>query len=340
MLNERDDKYEGHEEGEYHFSDDQATYEMDSETSATHTAKPNLGGGIAGKLNQNRRMIIGVSVFFVLVFVVYKMLVPASQPVTDFSQNTPANPAPVMAAKMPQPPVAKPVPAQVAPAQTPEQPAQQPAAMPEPMQAQQPAAATPAATETVVQSTQPVSMPQQPTAAPTTQQPAVVIQQAIPAIQQQVRTIPERLAVLEDQAARIINAPQASNENQAAALQNKIQDLSNRVTNIETSLAQITQLLQSLSNKQQVATVQSAGVGPPPPAAIPRLIEPKIAYTVQAIIPGRAWLKSDAGETVTVAEGDVIKDLGRITKIDPYNGVVNIDTGNKILALSYGTSGD
>ena len=68
--------------------------------------------------------------------------------------------------------------------------------------------------------------------------------------------------------------------------------------------------------------------------------QPKIAYAVQAIIPGRAWLKSDAGDTVTVAEGDILKGFGRITKIDPYDGIVNIDTGNKVITLSYGVNGE
>ena len=78
----------------------------------------------------------------------------------------------------------------------------------------------------------------------------------------------------------------------------------------------------------------------PPPLTKREVIVPRIIYSVQAIIPGRAWLKSEAGDTVTVAEGDMLKGLGRITKIDPYDGVVEIDTGNKIISLSYGTNGN
>jgi intracellular multiplication protein IcmG len=74
------------------------------------------------------------------------------------------------------------------------------------------------------------------------------------------------------------------------------------------------------------------------PAARPEV--PKIAFSVQAIIPGRAWLKSDSGDTVTVAEGDMLKSYGRVTKIDPYDGIVDIDTGTKIVSLSYGLNGE
>jgi hypothetical protein len=71
-----------------------------------------------------------------------------------------------------------------------------------------------------------------------------------------------------------------------------------------------------------------------------RQVEPQATYTVQAIIPGRAWLKSDSGETVTVAEGDTLRGYGRVVKIDPYDGVVAIDIGGKIISLSYGVTAE
>jgi hypothetical protein len=41
---------------------------------------------------------------------------------------------------------------------------------------------------------------------------------------------------------------------------------------------------------------------------------------------------------VTVAEGDILKNYGKIIKIDPYDGVVQIDAGGKIVTLSYGAT--
>ena len=88
-------------------------------------------------------------------------------------------------------------------------------------------------------------------------------------------------------------------------------------------------------NNGKTLSKQQAVEATPQPAAA---TEPKIAYTVQAIIPGRAWLRSDAGDTVTVTEGDVIKDVGRITKIDPYDGIVQVNTGTKVVSLTYGNN--
>ena len=68
--------------------------------------------------------------------------------------------------------------------------------------------------------------------------------------------------------------------------------------------------------------------------------EIKVAFSVQAIIPGRAWLRSDNGEALTVAEGDTIKGFGRVTKIDPYDGIVEVNTGNKVVSLSYGNGAE
>ena len=50
-------------------------------------------------------------------------------------------------------------------------------------------------------------------------------------------------------------------------------------------------------------------------------------------------VESESGETVTVAEGDALKGYGRIAKIDPYDGVVMIDTGTRTISLSYGVNG-
>ena len=119
---------------------------------------------------------------------------------------------------------------------------------------------------------------------------------------------------------------------QNTLMRSKLDELNKRLNRIESSLNQATQLLE-----QGQASAGKPGLEPL--ATVPtKAIEPKITYTVQAIIPGRAWLKSESGDTVTVAEGDLLKSYGRIAKIDPYDGVVEIDTGNKTITLAYGMS--
>jgi hypothetical protein len=147
-----------------------------------------------------------------------------------------------------------------------------------------------------------------------------------------------RITSLQAESDKLINQLQAEYSrklsdfsNQNRALQDEVQTLNSRVANME---SQLNQLLHAL-NRQNYGGIEA--VPPPPPRA--QAIEQKISYNVQAIIPGRAWLRSDSGETVTVAEGDIIRDLGRVTKIDPYDGIVQINTGQKLISLSYGNGG-
>lgn len=51
------------------------------------------------------------------------------------------------------------------------------------------------------------------------------------------------------------------------------------------------------------------------------------SYTVHAIIPGRAWLKSSSGQIITVTEGDKIGDYGTVAVIDSANGLVRTSSG-------------
>ena len=115
-------------------------------------------------------------------------------------------------------------------------------------------------------------------------------------------------------------------EVQANTVRGKLDELNRRMNPMEANINKLTQAIQSSG--------MPASLGMP----VAKSVGPKITYTVQAIIPGRAWLKSENGDTVTVAEGDTLKGLGRVVKINPYDGVVDISVGNRIVTLSYGIS--
>jgi intracellular multiplication protein IcmG len=190
-------------------------------------------------------------------------------------------------------------------------------------------------------------MPQQPAMPEVTGMPAVIpVQSPSPAyninspstvaIQNPAGT-EAKIAALEADSSKLISQMQSDyvqklNDfaTQNKALQDQVQTLNSRMATMET---QLNQLVQALTHQNQSERSE--------PAAVPGMEEAapehRISYNVQAIIPGRAWLRSDNGETVTVAEGDVVKSLGRVMKIDPYDGVVEINTGSKTVSLSYGT---
>src|SRR3989338_3993556 len=76
MLNDRNDKDEGQGDSEYHFSDEEANYEVGAETPKSTEAIVSKEG-LLGRLNQSRRMLISLGVFIVLIFIVYKMVTPS-----------------------------------------------------------------------------------------------------------------------------------------------------------------------------------------------------------------------------------------------------------------------
>jgi hypothetical protein len=156
----------------------------------------------------------------------------------------------------------------------------------------------------------------------------------------------DKIAAMESESTRMVSQLQTEYTQklndfsiQNKALQDQVQLLNTRMGTIETQMGQ---LVHALTRQQRAVPMASPegmnNIPPPPPPNMPA--EPRYdvrtSYSVQAIIPGRAWLKSDSGETVTVAEGDSVRGLGRVTRIDPYDGVVEISTGRKVIALSYG----
>jgi hypothetical protein len=394
MLNDRNDKHEGQEESEYHFSDEEVSYELEPETPKQQP--PGGGGGddaktrIMKKLSENKRILISAVVVVALIFVFYKFLSP-SVPSTDINavpavaQNTSAmNPAASINKPASMANAAQPAAPQFVTATT-----NQPIVS-APVTNQQPAAPAVVAQAPVIPSapsvpavanmpnnqqvaiTAPQQMqPQQNQPYPAQMQP----QQAMPAVVT-VQSAPYQTAAMPVQAypgqmpgnlppnyemvANGLNNQSNTAANQVQAeyvqklndfavqnkmLQNQVQTLNSRVSSLETELTQLTRVLmrqyQSQSqNANQPNPAAYPNNGAPVPAQMSsQQAEPKSLYNVQAIIPGRAWLRAENGETVTVAEGDQIKDLGRVSKIDPYDGVVEINTGTKVISLAYGNGG-
>jgi hypothetical protein len=390
MLNDRDDKYEGHEESEYHFSDDEVHYEepeAEAPKQASNTGEPKES--VLKQFTRKRLVILGV--FIVLIIVAYKMVTPTTSiPTTDITAQTskevinggmPTQPA-VVIQNVPEPattistsPATNTV-AAITPPPTqqvvqPTQPVAQANTTP-----QQPVpsglATSPAMqmAQQIVQQQQqqqPAVNPSQPiTSAPTTPAGVVAAQQqavtSLPAVipvqsppaptavsSQSVppsmfgARVDEKLAALAAESQRISGQLQSQYtqkfddfSSQNKVLKDQLQSLSERVNVMEN---QLNQLVQILTRRAQGSSSMNVPAAAPVAAPPPRAAEARMAYNVQAIIPGRAWLKSDAGETLTVAEGDVIKGIGRVTKIDPYDGIVEVNTGTKSISLSYGTGG-
>jgi biotin carboxyl carrier protein len=370
MLNDREDKYDN-DDSEYHFTDEDVSYEVETESpKASPSAGANGLAALINRLGQSKRILISLGVFVVLIFLVYKMVAPTSPkvdiPVPVVAQQTNQVGVPQsqstapMQATMPQSPAAPnavmaqsqssalPAPNQpvaVNNEQSQQQQPEQAAAMQQPSAAMMPESSTSnmnTATE------QPAMMVQQPmpqeaqnNSSAITMPPVMPVQSSVPAQPYQTPVQPSQMEQIVNQNEKLMSQLQADytqKANDYAAqnreLQEQMQSLNTRVASME---SQMNQLVQALTKQTQSATQAPAVAEAPVPTNQPANEMSSSRYSVQAIIPGRAWLRSDSGEAVTVAEGDTIKDLGKVTKIDPYDGVVEINTGSKVISLSYGS---
>ena len=113
-------------------------------------------------------------------------------------------------------------------------------------------------------------------------------------------------------------------DNRISALINTTSSLSKDVGTVRSEMGHVKQVLRddgldvSLNASVQKKKPETTGGNI-------ALEEPE--YTVHAVIPGRAWLKSSKGQIVTVAEGDTIGNYGKVLVIDAANGVVLTSSG-------------
>jgi len=329
MANERfEKKPENQEDSEYHFSDEEANYEVDPTVTATKT--PGASGSIISRLSQSRsRLIISITVFILLLVMVYKFLSPSSEaPNTEFNSQETSRAVKIknLFSHHTNPAVQPKV-------TTPAQMVQSaPVVMHNPnMPTNMAPNMMPSPNVSVVASAQPA-------------QPSV----SEVALANQQKNIVDRMAVLEQQNTDMMNLLETQYaqkltdyETQNNQLRAQVQELNSRLGNIEVAFHELTKIMRGMRERESMQprpSVTSSEAAVSSQSSMNN--QQRVNYSVQAVIPGRAWLKSDAGETVTVAEGDIIKDFGKVVKIDPYDGIVSVDTGKRVLSLTYGAGGD
>ena len=128
-------------------------------------------------------------------------------------------------------------------------------------------------------------------------------------------------------------------------LEQQMQSSNARITNMERSIAHVESQMSKVNNALQAivaaATSQSAampsgyvsntsGGGIRTTYQAPSDLGQANVYYIQAIIPGRAWIRTSNGQTITVTYNDEIAGLGKVTKIDAENGLVVTSSGAKI----------
>lgn len=121
----------------------------------------------------------------------------------------------------------------------------------------------------------------------------------------------------------------ATVHNKISNMDSNINSLQNTTKNIVVELNEVKQM----QHKQQLAHEAALRRQKIARVAREKQIRRQKKYFVQAVIPGRAWLRGSDGSAITVTIGDKVLGYGKVASIDPYSGLVKMSTG---IQLHYG----
>jgi intracellular multiplication protein IcmG len=167
---------------------------------------------------------------------------------------------------------------------------------------------------------------------PIVEQPLVPVQAPIPVVQQPVADTNAEL----NQKLASMDMNQQNIRSDVGNVNNQLNTINTNITNLNTKISDITEALATLTTKleqqsNQLALQMAACQKPVKPHhVIRRVVRPSTVYFIQAVIPGRAWLISTNGSTLTVREGTNIAGYGIVKLIDPNQGRVVTSSGRVI----------
>lgn len=159
---------------------------------------------------------------------------------------------------------------------------------------------------------------------------------ATPSVQDQ------QLSVLNDLKTQIgtLSDSQKKNQTSLSSLQRQVNSMSSTVSSINRSQEELSRSLRTLNaslsaiktdvddfSKQSKDSVSKDE--DKTPVSTPKAIKPE-SYTLRAIESGRGWILDEKGNSQSVSVGDDIPDYGKVTNIDPANGVIETSLGKRI----------
>jgi cell fate (sporulation/competence/biofilm development) regulator YlbF (YheA/YmcA/DUF963 family) len=158
-------------------------------------------------------------------------------------------------------------------------------------------------------------------------------QQSSPAIPQEMRSTLQSLS--DEMTSNVNNIKQL--EGAISTLSTTVDQLNKTISAMDNRVLSLTEtvdgLSQDLTNIKKVMVDEDLDLTMPSTVKFTnkKQVQPmnssSPSYSVHAIIPGRAWLKSSNGQIITVTEGDQIGDYGKVSVIDSANGLVRTSSG-------------
>ncbi|MDQ8040151.1 MAG: hypothetical protein REH83_07090 [Rickettsiella sp.] len=114
-------------------------------------------------------------------------------------------------------------------------------------------------------------------------------------------------------------------QSELQSLDSQLSGIQTTLTNLSTQLTQINDDVQSLHASQE--TLIKNQTKPVKTITLKKKEVPKPIYFVRAIIPGRVWLTTQDGSTLTLGVGDKLAGYGLVDAINPDQGTVILNSG-------------
>jgi intracellular multiplication protein IcmG len=120
------------------------------------------------------------------------------------------------------------------------------------------------------------------------------------------------------------------------SINTQLNGMSSTVSDMATKMAELSNVINALNDKIEAQSHEIERLHAPKPRPIARVrkslntMDAPASYVIQAVIPGRAWLMTGNGSTLTVREGTSIAGYGVVKLIDPLQGRVVTSSGRII----------
>jgi intracellular multiplication protein IcmG len=181
---------------------------------------------------------------------------------------------------------------------------------------------------------------------PAVVKPVVVQQPIITTPSVQSVKVGEEQSVLSSDLNDKLGKLQTSSETLAKTLdqqkqltQDHMQTLDQKVSDVQKSMTELERVIGNLNTQltqQAMAAKIEKQIQSQRKQVQNKRIRVQKQYFVEAVIPGRAWLRGADGSALTVTVGDHLEGYGQVLSVNSYDGTVATSSGTKIL---YGING-
>lgn len=151
-------------------------------------------------------------------------------------------------------------------------------------------------------------------------------------IESSMRNLQERMVSIEDSSRTV--------SDNSATVRKDLQELSRVLKQLDSRISKLDKQIDSMSDNMQTNKLmvqkklqsmkKEMTVSPSRKINAKSAVVQTARYYIQAMIPGRAWIKSKKGATITVRRGSIVRGYGRVLSIDVENGRIVTTSGNVI----------